>query len=792
MVKVGENAKIHINWKVSPYDYSKEKEKSIIAKASKKYSIPKDHIRVIPDFLTIDKDGKEISLTSDVVTNIQNPEFQVKLFKDWLKNNKIEDCDFELVKKIDSQINSKIDYNAYEKYKRYSIKWIKWDNFLSYGPGNYFDFTTLDGLVLLNGEPANQSGKTTFAIDLIHFLLFGKIEKYPTLDKIFNKHLPEAQQVVVEGCIEIDGIDYIIKRVLSRPALSKRTAKSKTTQKVEYYRIVGDKKEALDDYVENQNEENSIQTNKAIKEAIGRESDFDLIISITESNLDDLIKKKETERGRLLSRWIGLLTIEEKDVLAREQYNTEVKPYLISNRYDTETLLREIEAYNLSIKDLKKQIKNYKKQNDELDKEIDNLEKSKSVMLSSKQTIDQNLLNIDITTLNNNINESVRLGKEKSEKLKEINKEIEEIGDIQFLVADYDKLVENQGKLNIKKGTLGEQYKNIKNTIQHLKTSEYCPTCGRKLDNVDNSAKIKENEDTLEKVTNEGKETASKLKTIAEQIESMKDKREKYTRKSQLIMQKSALELNIEQLRSKYKDLTSTLKEYNKNSDAIDKNNQLDISIRNTTSSLTDKRNTQATNNRYISDNENTIKNYTKEIDDRNKLINQIKEENHLVKNWKIYLEMIGKNGISKMVLRETLPIINARLSQLLADVCDFDVEIRINDKNEVMFYIIKDGVMSDLSGGSGFEKTAASLALRCVLGDISSFPKPNFCVCDELLGRVASSNYDNMHHLYDKMLESYDFIIQISHLEDIKDWHSKIISVNKKDNISHLSISAK
>lgn len=792
MVKVGENAKIHINWKVSPYDYSKEKEKSIIAKASKKYSIPKDHIRVIPDFLTIDKDGKEISLTSDVVTNIQNPEFQVKLFKDWLKNNKIEDCDFELVKKIDSQINSKIDYNAYEKYKRYSIKWIKWDNFLSYGPGNYFDFTTLDGLVLLNGEPANQSGKTTFAIDLIHFLLFGKIEKYPTLDKIFNKHLPEAQQVVVEGCIEIDGIDYIIKRVLSRPALSKRTAKSKTTQKVEYYRIVGDKKEALDDYVENQNEENSIQTNKAIKEAIGRESDFDLIISITESNLDDLIKKKETERGRLLSRWIGLLPIEEKDVLAREQYNTEVKPYLISNRYDTETLLREIEAYNLSIKDLKKQIKNYKKQNDELDKEIDNLEKSKSVMLSSKQTIDQNLLNIDITTLNNNINESVRLGKEKSEKLKEINKEIEEIGDIQFLVADYDKLVENQGKLNIKKGTLGEQYKNIKNTIQHLKTSEYCPTCGRKLDNVDNSAKIKENEDTLEKVTNEGKETASKLKTIAEQIESMKDKREKYTRKSQLIMQKSALELNIEQLRSKYKDLTSTLKEYNKNSDAIDKNNQLDISIRNTTSSLTDKRNTQATNNRYISDNENTIKNYTKEIDDRNKLINQIKEENHLVKNWKIYLEMIGKNGISKMVLRETLPIINARLSQLLADVCDFDVEIRINDKNEVMFYIIKDGVMSDLSGGSGFEKTAASLALRCVLGDISSFPKPNFCVCDELLGRVASSNYDNMHHLYDKMLESYDFIIQISHLEDIKDWHSKIISVNKKDNISHLSISAK
>ena len=68
MIEVGENARIHINWKVSPYDYSKEKEKSIIAKASKKYSIPKDHIRVIPDFLTIDKDGKVTLNKADGVT----------------------------------------------------------------------------------------------------------------------------------------------------------------------------------------------------------------------------------------------------------------------------------------------------------------------------------------------------------------------------------------------------------------------------------------------------------------------------------------------------------------------------------------------------------------------------------------------------------------------------------------------------------------------------------------------------------------------------------------------------
>lgn len=42
---------------------------------------------------------------------------------------------------------------------------------------------------------------------------------------------------------------------------------------------------------------------------------------------------------------------------------------------------------------------------------------------------------------------------------------------------------------------------------------------------------------------------------------------------------------------------------------------------------------------------------------------------------------MVGKDGISKMVLRDVLPLINSRLKQLLSDVCDFEVEVGINNK---------------------------------------------------------------------------------------------------------------
>ena len=59
----------------------------------------------------------------------------------------------------------------------------------------------------------------------------------------------------------------------------------------------------------------------------------------------------------------------------------------------------------------------------------------------------------------------------------------------------------------------------------------------------------------------------------------------------------------------------------------------------------------------------------------------KIQEERKTEKYWKLYLQMIGKDGISKMVLRNTLPIINCELNRLLGDVSDFNVEITMNDK---------------------------------------------------------------------------------------------------------------
>ena len=789
MIELGSKARVLVNWNVSMYDYSKDKEKEIVSKISKKYSIPKEKIRVSPQFLTVGENGEDLSVTTEIIQNIQDPMFQQKLFKEYLSLNDIKDYDFERISAIDAEINAKIDYQVYDKYRRYCVKWVKWDNFLSYGSDNFFDFTKMKGLVLLSGEPANQSGKTTFAIDLLHFLLYGKTTKVDTLAKVFNKHIPNATQVLVEGCITIDGEDYIIKRTITRPALSKRSAKSKVSQKVEYYKIIGDTQTELEEYVDNQQEENSVQTNKVIKEAIGRESDFDLIMSISETTLDELVKKKEAERGRLLSRWIGLLPIEEKETLAREKFNSEIKPSLISNLYSSASVTEERDAFLMRIETLTKDNAKLEEENKKTDTTIANLEQTKQTLSNAKKGIDTELAKIDIATLSKQMEECLIQGKTKKNEHDNIVKELKELENIEFSIEEYESTQKKLNEATTKLAVLGEKYSSTKQQIEKLKKSEYCPTCGRKLDNVDNSSMIETLSKELSSIGEDGRKAREESNALSKQMEELKNKRLKYEERNKIEVKQAALELNLERLRSEYKDLASKKKEYEKNSEAIDKNNEIELQIRNTDELIRSNRECFQNNLQIIARNKSDVESYKGEIKKREDILKRIAEEEKLVKNWKIYLDLVGKNGITKMVLRKALPIINAQLVQLLSDVCDFDIEVAINSKNDVVFNLIKDGVRSDLNSGSGFELTASALALRAVLADMSTIPRMCGVVLDEVWGRVARDNYDNMRHLIEKISKSYEWMFLISHLNEVKDWCESNVVVTKENNISKIAM---
>ena len=780
-IDIGQKAKVKIQWNVAQSNYSRELENSMIALMAKKYGIPAKNIVVEPNYITANNSGV---LSSETVQSIHDPKFQQELMKQYIINNDIKDVDFEEIIKIDSQINSLIDYDAYDKGKRYTIKWVKWSNFLSYGPDNYFDFTTLNGLVLLNGEPANKSGKSTFAYDLLHFLLFGKTNtnKAKNLGELFNNYLPEARTINVEGCINIDGEDFIIRRTLTRPAQGK---KAKTvTNKVEYYRLAEDGSEEILPE-DNKQEASTTATTKLIKEALGNESDFDLIISANAKDLDNIISLTETEKGRLLSRWIGLSIIEDKDIKAREKWNKEISVGRFSDMYNQVQLESDIENLTTENKHNEGCIKALNEQISTHDKSITENQSNKDLLLSSMREIDTALLKVDVTTLQASIDALIDDGKRKNSEVTIIEEQIKEIGEVSYSEEEYKKMKSENERLINDMAETRMKINNLKSTNKALESAEICPTCHRKLDNVDNSGQIEENKKTIQELTDNGVAMKKRSDELVESMGVIEQKRAIAYKKSQLELKLAALKTEIANKRAEYKEKSQTLKEIQKNKDAIAKNNEITAKINVITANInySERAKREATSEINLLERE-IVKN-NESIALKKSYLVKIEAERKTEKYWKLYLQMIGKDGISKMVLRNTLPIINSELNRLLGDVTDFRVEVVMNEKNDVDFLLIRDETITRLSAASGLEKTQAALALRVVLGKMSKLSRPPFILLDEVLGTVASENYDDMKKLYDKIVSYYDFVLHICHID--LDWYDSIVTVQKIDNISRI-----
>ena len=792
-VNIGQNARVQIVWNVLSVNYSEDKEKDVQTLFAEKYGIPKTHVKVIPNFIS-NNDGETISLNSDTIQNVHDPKFQQALFPLCLKEHGIEDYDLDELIKIDSQMNSLIDYDSYEKGRKYILKWLDWSNFLTYGPSNHFDFTQLSGLTLLNSVPANQGGKSTFAYDLLHFLFFGGTSsgKAATLDKLFNNHLTNETELKVEGCINIDGEDYIIKRTLTRPAASRKNRP--VTQKIEYFRLMPDGSTLELEDNDNLNAGSNIKTTQAIKEAIGNERDFDLVISANSDNLKELISLKNTDRGRLLTRWIGLLPLEDKDIKAREKWNREISVNRYCDRYNTLSLKSEIESLEAQIKDANTQIEKDRIVIDGCDEKIKGYNTTKETLIASKKEVKNELFSVDVVTLEESMKRLVETGKQRGGEKEKYQKQLNEIGEVNYTTASEDVYKEKQKQkesLITDIANIKHQIQSLKDTNKSLKEGEYCPFCKRKYDNVDNSATIKENESKINNLVKQGISFASMKTDIESEISKIECERNKYNEKNRFELLISKLDVEINNKRVEYKEKRQLLKDINDNKAAIENNNRIDTSLNVVNQNIRTEENVKTLANQRIISFKKDIETYQKEITDKKVIIKKIEEEQKIEKNWKTYLMLIGKDGISKMVLRNALPIINSELRRFLDGVCDFDVEVEINEKNDVDFILIckDDGVRQRLAAGSGFEQTAAALALRVVLGNMSSLSKPPFLFLDEVLGNVADENYDNMKMLYDKIAQNFAFVLQVTHNKQVYDWHNKTITVIKKNHVSHIEV---
>ena len=258
--------------------------------------------------------------------------------------------------------------------------------------------------------------------------------------------------------------------------------------------------------------------------------------------------------------------------------------------------------------------------------------------------------------------------------------------------------------------------------------------------------------------------------------------------KNKLIKEK--YELTIEGYVMKIKGLEDKLEKFNLLQDKISTNSKIETQLIKANLRIEELDREKTSVQRIIDSNNYQIQSLKDKIEQNEQTIVKIKEESNKEKIYKLYLEIFGKNGISKTIMKTMIPMLNSELQRLLEDSCHFRLEININDKNEVEFIMIDNNTQIEklMSSGSGYERTVASLALRAVLTKISSLPKPNIVVMDEVFGKISNENLDMVGEFFGKIKNYFEKLFVITHNPLVSNWADNIVKITKENNISSIS----
>ena len=765
-----ENPNIQVIWEDTPENFTQERIKSVKQYFMKKYE--SNNINVI----TKVKTTEETQQTIDVAVNIMDKNYQNELIRSLLEG-KEQDQYYDQVMNIDLAVENRMMANEVDvtPFKRWYIKKIEFSNFLSYGEDQVIDFDKCDGITVVESDPPNFGGKTVLTVDLLLFLFFNTTTKTQKAEEIFNR-FTDKNSVSVKGDIIIDGEEYIIARKIERKKSKAGEWNVKT--ELDFF------KKLADGQLQNFTGEQRRETENFIKTSIGDMDDFLMTIVTTASNLEDLLEAKPTARGQVLSRFLGLEFLKKKEETGKEIYS-EFSKGMMSNVYNTESLKQDNDTSKENIQTLKNEIVDAGNKIDDVDKRLQKGQEYKDSLLASKYTdLDQDLVILNPERLKIQIDEFKTFRKR-------IQGQIDDVKIVEpkeFYHEDKhdsvkDKLKSVNGELVLAENKVEE----IQDLIEKYGDGIQCEHCGIKLMEAELTKKKIQQLEGYKKMVKEFKKEIQSLEKKEESFTQLKKDFDEYER-AKLIKEK--YEATLEANNLKLEQAEDKLKRYEEVQDKIKKNNEIEGKLVKANMRIDELIGEKRGYERIQTTNTNQIENLNNKIEKNNDIILRIAEEFEREKIYKIYVDVFGKNGISKIIMKTMMPLINSELQRLLQDSCFFNLEIRINDKNEVDFIMIDNGtgVEKPMTAGSGYEKTVGALAIRAVLAKVCSLPKPNISVYDETWGKVSNDNLEMVGDFFMKLKDYFEKIFVISHNPLISNWADNVVRITKIDNVSKVS----
>jgi len=607
------------------------------------------------------------------------------------------------------------------------------------------------------------------------FLFFNTTTKTTKAEEIFNR-FTDKDKVRVEGEITIDGEDYLIVRSIERKKSKAGEWNVKT--ELDFF------KKLADGQLQNFTGEQRRETERFIKNSIGEQEDFLMTILTTATNLEDLIESKPTARGQVLTKFLGLEFLKKKEETGKELYS-EFSKGMLSNIYNTENLKQVNELSEQQILTFESQIESANNSIVDVTARLKKGQEYKEGLIGSKHTdIDQELIIMNPSNIQLEIQGIVNENSTLVKQMVEVNV----VEPSSYYYEDqHDKVKDEYNEKYKIKVQLETKISDIKKLQSSVEGGIQCEHCGINLMNASiTQAKIAE----LAGFITQNDENEGLMRDLIGREQSFTQLKKEFDQYEKNKLIKSKFELTLESNELKKSKLDDKLKRYFDVQEKIKNNNEIEQKLIKANILIEELEREKRQYENTVTSNTVEIKTLNEKIKKNNEYIVKISEEFEKERIYKIYSEVFGKNGISKIIMKTMMPLINSELQRLLQDSSYFRLEIRISDKNEVEFWMIDNstGVEKLMASGSGYERTIASLALRAVLTKVCSLPKPNIVVMDEVFGKISNDNLDMVSEFFQKIKEYFEKIFVITHNPLVSNWADSVVNINKVDNISKVS----
>jgi DNA repair exonuclease SbcCD nuclease subunit len=146
------------------------------------------------------------------------------------------------------------------------------------------------------------------------------------------------------------------------------------------------------------------------------------------------------------------------------------------------------------------------------------------------------------------------------------------------------------------------------------------------------------------------------------------------------------------------------------------------------------------------------------------------------------YTDAMSKDGISKSIIINNLDIINQEIKKILSKGVNFSIELESEEDGKAIEIYFKHerNKKRKIELSSGMEKCLAALAIRAALLSVTSLPKANVFILDEIFSSLDPEYIDAIGNILNYLKHLFDSIYIITHIETMKDLVDHSIQIER------------